>query len=97
MADLFLMNVLLLPHATFNWKLCKVWDASLFTSPTLPTYSCPQKCVLSYFCEPLYSQGCRTLMVNAQQIENASQALWPWVCLFMHLFISHVVDMNFRP
>lgn len=42
MSGLFLMSVLLLPHATFNCKCCKVWDASLFTSVSFPTYSCPQ-------------------------------------------------------
>lgn len=42
MSGLFLMSVLLLPRATFNCKLCKVWDASLFTSAAFPMSSCPQ-------------------------------------------------------
>lgn len=42
MSGLFLMSLLLLPRATFNCILCKVWDASLFTSASFPMYFCPQ-------------------------------------------------------
>lgn len=53
MPCLFLMSVLLLPRVTFNCILCKVWDASLFTSASSPCPPAPRWCVLSYFLSAL--------------------------------------------
>jgi hypothetical protein len=102
---LVLINVLLMIHAILNCKSCEVWNSLpfllfflFFLLTCIPSHTIPTDGIVWMLNSSLAlsAQDCRTLMVDAQQIGNASQALGTQVCLFFHLFISHVVAMNFR-